>query len=311
MTTRSPSPQAPPPLRMRRAKWVGALLLGLVPALLVLAPPARAQAPGPGAAAQAAPAAAPGAAPGAAAAAAAPAAQRPGTQAQNALGGPLLGSVQFRMYLPLIDQMSFTLHPFYQITGDSSYIGASAPTALFLHFSSRQTDVGQDALVRLIHSLPALGVEWVMGVDYPFPRGVGVGIDYTPLSQQDVGAATSGTVTPIAMDAYYYTGTLRFYFFDPTAPGVNYFLGLGLGFITGNIKATVGTASPQYISFAEPSVGSTRFGLETHGDHWGFRYELAVLHADNVNLKSNPYPAGTTKLDFSGSLIRATLFYQF
>lgn len=299
------TPVSPPRAGRRRAVWALALLAA-VGLLLAPGPAARAQAPGPGAAPAvpgAAPAA-PGAVPGAAAAAA--------PQAQAAAPAPRvgLGPFHFRIYAPLIDQVSFTLHPLYQITGDSSYIGASAATSLFLRFNSRLTDVNQNAVVRFIHSLPSLGVEWVTGTGIAFPRGLGLGVDYTPISQHDTDAATSGVVTPIAMDAYYYSSVIRVYFFDPSQPGVNYFVGFGLGFITGAIRATVGS-NTQYISLSQPSVGSTRFGLETHGDNWGFRYELAVLNADKVNLKSNPYRPDHTQLDFSGSLVRVTLFYQF
>jgi len=295
---------APYPTRaalLRPARLYAVLVL----ALLCLWPMgARAQAPAPGV-----PGVAPAPVPGVAA---------PGQPARAPLTGLRLGDVAMRIHLPLIDQLSFTQHPFYQITEDPGYANAHAATALFLRTQTRDTDQQSGALLRAIHSLPAFGVEWVMGVDLPFPRGIGWGFDYTPFSQHDTEAASAGVVTPITMDAFYYTGTLRFYFFNPNDPGINYFVGLGLGFIEGKIKATVASSpTPLYIPFSQSPVGSTRFGLETRGDNWGFRYELAVVNADQVKLASNPYPdlngdgANTTTLDFSGAEVRVTLYYQF
>jgi hypothetical protein len=298
----------------RRPAWrIGAgLALGsaLLLALLAAAPPCvRAQAP---AVAPAAPANAPPATiitpqggPGFV-----PAGQAPPPGA----GAP--GTISLRVELPIVDLMSFTTHPFYQITEDPAYANAKALTTSLLDFHTRATDENAGVLPRLLDSLPPFGLEWVMGLDLGFPRGLGWGFDFTPLSQTDVQAVEGGMVTPIAMNAYLYTALLRVYFFDPSQPGVNYFVGVGLGFLQGKIKATVGTATPQFISFSQYPVGSTRLGLETRGDHWGFRYELALINADQVTLDSNPYPdlngdgKVATKLDLSGALVRITFYYQ-
>jgi hypothetical protein len=272
--------------------------------LLLRAGPARAQAP-------AVPPAAPGAAPPAAVVAG------PGAPAG---GGPAVrpGEIHVRFYVPLIDQYSFVVHPFYQITEDPAYLQGKAATALGFRIGHRNADENSIFLARGIHALPPLGIEGVMGIDLPFPRGFGFGLDYTPLSQTDTNAANSdGAVTAISMDAYLYTGTLRFYFFNPNEPGINYFVGLGLGFLEGTVKVPVAGASPLFLNFSQYPVGSTRLGLETRGDHWGFRYELAIINADRVHLSYNPYPdvlgngPNTTNPDFSGSVVRIALFYHF
>ena len=118
------------------------------------------------------------------------------------------------------------------------------------------------------------------------------------------------------MDAYLYTSALRFYFFDPNAPGVNYFFGFGLGILNGTIKVPVQSGEPIYVDFGQSPVGTYRMGLEGRGDNWGFRYELMVLNASEVTLGQNPYDylgngPNPTVIDFSGSLVRLSLFRQF
>ncbi|HEX9843408.1 MAG TPA: hypothetical protein VGC20_11695 [bacterium] len=259
---------------------------------------APAQAPAVPGQAPAVPGAAPGAAP-----APAPA------------GGRLAaGDMSLRIHLDLIDQLSFAVHPFYQITGDGSYLTGKAATVLLLRIRQRDTDEKSNALTKAIHALPPFGIEGVMGIDLPFPRGLGIGFNFTPLPEKDTDAADGGL--PIKMDVYLYTGSLRFYFFDPNEPGVNYFVGLGLGLLEGNIKAEPFIGVPaEFVSFSQYPVGSTRMGLESRGENWGFRYELEIINADQVKLSSNPYTAATgvttTEIDFSGSLVRLSLFYQF
>jgi hypothetical protein len=226
------------------------------------------------------------------------------------------GDIGIRIFLPLLDQLAFTVHPFYQITGDPGYLGAKAASVSLLRVGGRGADARSSSIARAIHALPPFGIEGVMGIDLAFPRGIGFGFDFSPLSQNDTEAAQSGSVLPIKMDTFIYGGTLRFYVFNPNEPGVNYFLGLGLGLIEGNIRADpfAGQAS-EYVAFSQFPAGSTRMGLEGRGDNWGFRYEIMILNADQVKLAYNPYTAATgvtkTTIDFSGTLMRLAVFYQF
>lgn len=272
---------------------LAAVLIWLLPAATALA-----QAPPPGAA--------PAAAPAAPAAPAGP----PGA-------GLIQGDIETRLHLVLIDQMSYTIHPFFQITEDSGYSGGRATTSGFYRIGTREVDEETSGLNRVLHALPPFGIEGVMAVDLPFPRGFGFGFDFSPLIQTDSDAADAGSVTAIRMGAFYYSAALRFYFFDPTSDGVNYFVGLGLGLLEGTIKVPYSDGTADYIAFSQYPVGSTRLGLETRGESLGFRYELMVLNAEEVELDSNPYPdvdgdgVTPTTIDFSGALVRLSLFFQF
>jgi hypothetical protein len=243
----------------------------------------------------------------------------PGAAAPAPPPGPLftLGDTNVRFHFPLIDQLSYVQHPFYQITEDPAYAGGKAAGSLLTSIGRRGTDENASFLLKLIHALPPFGIEGVMGINAAFPRGIGWGFDFSPLTQNDVDAASGGgTVTAIQTDTYYYSGALRFYFFSPNEPGINYFVGLGLGFIEGTMEVPVAASPSLYVNYAQYPVGSTRLGLEALGESWGFRYELMVINAQEVKLDSNPYDylgdgANPTTIDFSGSMVRLSLFYQF
>ena len=116
-------------------------------------------------------------------------------------------------------------------------------------------------------------------------------------------------------DWFNYSGVIRLYFFNPKEPGINYFVGFGLGFLEGTMRVPFSSGVVQFIPFRQSAVGSTRMGLESRGETWGFRYELNIITADSVELDSNPYPnarnSPTTTIDFSGSIIRISFFFQF
>jgi len=307
---RRPAPRRTPP-RRRGAAFVTAVLMTAF--VLVWADQAQAQAPAPAVPpapgqfgppplpGQAGLAPAPGAAP------AAPAMAAPGSE------------FHLRVGVSLIDQMSFTAHPFYQITEDGSYVNGRAAGATAFTFGVRESDSDASFLTRLVHALPPFGIEGLTNTGLFLPRGIGLGFDYSPLSQRDA-EATNGQagVTPIRMDLYYYSSVLRFYIFDPNEPGLNYFVGFGLGFIEGKIIAQQAVGAPeQKLSLSQSAVGSKRLGLETRGDNWGVRYEISVVNADEVTLDSNPYldlqgnGPNATAIDMSGTLVRISMFYHF
>ncbi len=248
----------------------------------------------------------PGAAPGAGGPAA-PAPAAPGSE------------FHLRVGISLIDQMSFTTHPFYQITEDGSYVNGRAAGATAFTFGTRTSDSDAGFVTRMVHALPPFGVEGLTNTGLFLPRGIGLGFDYAPLHERD-SDATNGQagVTPIQMDLYYYSTVLRFYIFNPNEPGLNYFVGFGLGFVEGKIIAQQTVNAPaKIVSFSQSAVGSKRMGLETRGDNWGVRYEICVVNANQVTLDRNPYldllgngPNATT-IDMSGTLVRLSLFYHF
>jgi hypothetical protein len=60
-------------------------------------------------------------------------------------------------------------------------------------------------------------------------------------------------------------------------------------------------------------IGMTQLGVEARGDSFGIRYEVRLVRARNVQLDKNPYLDRTdvTEINFSGSLIKLSAFYQF
>lgn len=227
-----------------------------------------------------------------------------------------------RLYIVILDQFSFVTHPFYQVTqqlpGSEGYADGKSASANMFNMGIRDSDANANVLVQLIHALPPFGIEGVTATPFPFPRGFGIGFDHFMFPMRDAELARgTTTVLPIKMDTYMYSGTLRFYVFDPTQAGLNYFFGFGVGILSGNLTAEpfAGVAE-EIISFAQAPVGSTRMGLETRSDNWGFRYELVVINADAVTLDSNPYCSpspcdGATVIDMSGTTIRMAFMYHF
>lgn len=228
--------------------------------------------------------------------------------------GPIGEDIEVRFHFVLLDQLAYQIHPFFQITEDPGFTSGKAASAFINTIGTRTTDEDVNFLVRLVHALPPFGIEGVRAIDLPFPRGIGFGFDHFVFPQTDVDAAEGvSTVIPITADTYIYNASLRFYFFNPNEPGINYFVGLGLGFLQGRIRAApFVNKAPEFIPFSQSPVGSQRVGLEVKGESWGFRYELVILNADDVTLDSNPYPGtAPTTIDFSGSLIRLSIFLQF
>jgi hypothetical protein len=236
----------------------------------------------------------------------------PAAAAPAAFTGP---EVNLRLTFVMLDQYSYQLHPYYQITGDAGFRNGKAPSSFFFTIGTRKTDEGANFVNRFLHSLPPFGVEGVMALDVPFPRGFSYGFDYFVFPQEDVDAARGvTTIIPIVADTYLYNLSLRFYFFNPNDPGVNYFVGLGLGILEGKMRAApFANQDAEIISYSQSPIGTTRMGLESKGDNWGFRYELVLVNADKVGLGKNPYPAGKkkTEIDFSGAIVRLALFHQF
>jgi len=220
-----------------------------------------------------------------------------------------------------VDQYSYSIHPYYQITGDGAYANGRGVTGSSFNLSEPPSDVNADFLTKLLHMIPPVGVEWTTGTEFFLPKTVSIGLENYRFSQKDVSAASGSgplTVLPIVTDTYFYSVVARAYAFDATQPGLNYFVGIGLGILNGNLYADpyVGQ-TPQVISYGQSPVGNTRFGLDAKGQNMGFRYELIIVNASQVKLDSNPYPTADpaipapTKIDFSGSIMRIAIFYDF
>ncbi len=231
--------------------------------------------------------------------------------AQATGGAP--GASYVRLTFLTLDQWSFVQHPYLQITGDSNFSNARAMEGGSFSLGTAATDGESNSFDKLLHSLPPFGLEFGQSTDLFLPKAVSVGFDYYHFAQHDTSAAHHGTVPPIETDTYLYNFSVRFFAFDPGKPGVNYFLGVGLGILEGVMRSKpfIGQ-SAQFIKFGENPIGTTRLGLEAKGDNMGFRYELLLVNADRVHLAKNPYPGSTEKtIDFSGAIIRLALFYHF
>ncbi len=249
--------------------------------------------------------------PAAAWAQAPPAAQQPAAPVGSPFGDP-----EFRYQLVLLDQLSYDLHPFFQITGDPGYLSGKGASAFINDLGTRESDRDEDFVTRLLHALPPFGVEGVSTLELPFPKGLSYGLDYNVFSQADTDAARDAvSVTAIRTDTFIYSAVLRLFFFDPNQPGINYFVGFSLGFLQGNLIVPFTSGREDIIPYRQGFVGSTRLGLESRGEDVGFRYELTLLKADEVTLRNNPYPnaeaSPTNVIDFSGSIVRVSIFIHF
>jgi hypothetical protein len=264
--------------------------------LSLVAGSVQAQAPGP----RAAPAAVPGQA------AAQPA------QAQQAQGGKP-GEWFWRFGFLTLDQCAFTTHPYAQITGASPFNNGKAAAGGTFSTGAASSDSNSDFLVQLLHALPPFFVEAGQPVDLFLPKGFTVGLDYYEFSQDGSSAGNGGTVPPIKTDTYLYQVSVRGFAFDPTQPGINYYAGIGVGTLMGKLTAQPFVGQPsQVINFGQNLTGSVLLGLEAKGDNLGLRYELNLLNASQVKLDKNPYPNSTqTTINFSGTITRFAIFYQF
>lgn len=212
-----------------------------------------------------------------------------------------------------VDQWSFVTHPYFQITSDTDFKGGRAAAGGSLTVGPAATDVNSGLLTKALHGMPSFGFEWGRGTEIFLPKAFSIGFDYYHFYQFDTNAASSGTVPPIATDTYLYNASLRFFAFDPTKPGINYFVGIGVGILDGTMRAKPFTGqSAEFIHYSQNPFGTTRLGLEAKGDNLGFRYELLLVNADRVNLDKNPYTGAAPKtIDFSGVIIRLALFWEF
>jgi len=229
-----------------------------------------------------------------------------------------LGPMSTRLVFSVLDQYSYKVHPFYQLTGDPGYLPGKAGGSSSIFLSARNTTSEEAPLIRMFHSIPPFSVEGVRALDIFFPKGIGLTFDHNVFSQQDVDAGNEGAaVLPLAMDTYMYLPGFKFFAFDPTAPGLNYFFGIAVGRLEGKVLypgyydiAAVYHA-PEAVGFGKTGVGIQRLGLETKGDNMAFRYELMFVRAREIAL-STPYPTKTKKvMEMSGTIVRISFFYEF
>lgn len=223
----------------------------------------------------------------------------------------------FRFHFVIQDQMSYKDHPFFQMTGDSDFEDGNAGTGNSWTPGRATEGKGEDLVTSVLRVLPSFGFDMSRPIDFPFPRGISVGLDYLRITQTDVEAidtsASSVSIPRVSMDSFYYFGVVRLFAFDPNTPGLNYFVGIGLGILSGAIEAKPNSSSStETIQFAQAPVGLTRFGLEASGDSFGFRYEVSFVNADEVKLAKNPYSGQSSikTIDFSAVLIRISVTYK-
>ena len=239
------------------------------------------------------------------AAAAAPAAAAPGRAP---------GERFWRLAFFTLDQWSYTSHPYAQITENAAFDNGRGASGTSLAFGAASSDANEPFPTQFLHSLPPFSVEVGRPLPLFLPKAISFGLDYYAFSQKDVTAGVgSGTVPPIRTDTYLYQLDVRAFAFDPTEPGLNYYIGIGVGSLQGKLTATPVQDQPtSVISYGQGLTGATLLGIEARGDSFGVRYELAMVSASQVTLASNPYPGtGLTKIDFSGTITRLAVFYQF
>ena len=251
-------------------------------------------------------------APGAAPAPAAPAA------AAAPPAGAGAGGLFYRITFLELDQYSFQEHPFFQIVGDPDLKDGDAASTI-TNVGTPATASNENLALKGIHSLPPFGFETGQRIDFIFPKAWSFGFDFHRFSQTDVQAldTTKPVVTldgRISMDMYLYSFILRGYAFDASEPGINYYIGIGLGLLEGKFDAIpYAGANRQRVGFSMLPIGMTQLGVEARGDNFGLRYEVRLVRARKVQLDKNPYLDQTenTEINFSGSLIKLAAFYQF
>jgi len=225
------------------------------------------------------------------------------------------GDMNLRMHWVLLEQYSFVLHPFYQMTGDPGFSNGKAASAFIFNIGTKDTDQNTNFILKALHALPPFGLEGVSKLDLKFLGGIGVGYDHFVYTMVDTEVAYGvPSVIPIQADFYIENAVLRFYLFNPDEPGANFFFGTGVGMLNGVFKASpYAGQEPQYIDFSQNIMGTWRWGLESKGDNWGFRYELIIVGANEVVIGAeNPYPGSSASvLNFSGTIVRMNLFTQF
>lgn len=219
----------------------------------------------------------------------------------------------------VFDQFSYKVHPFRTLTGDTQFdqnIAAGGSSALF---GTPDTDGNEDFFNRALHSLPPFRLDYAWSLPFRFPGGISVGVDYMHLRQTDV-QAVEGVLdltnigARITMDTYVLSLPVRLYGFDPSKEGINFFFGLSLGFLNGNLLSLdeTGSGTDVIIPFSESPVGATRMGIEVMGESFGGRFELTMLNAANVEFDSNPFPngGGVTTVDMSGTALQLTMLWM-
>ncbi|MCZ6748805.1 MAG: hypothetical protein O7D96_05895, partial [SAR324 cluster bacterium] len=213
-------------------------------------------------------------------------------------------------------QLSYKQHPFFQITGQTVFRnGKSVTTTTEVATPTTASDEG--IFEKALHSLPPFSIEVGTSMNLIFPRSISIGFEYLRASQTDADAVNTSkssiTIERILMDTYYYSAVVRAYAFDANEPGVNYFLGVGLGALNGKFNAKLNTGTPtETVGFSESPIGMQHFGLEWMGEEFGLRYEIRIVNARKVRLDSNPYSNSTaTTINFSGTMTRLSLVYQF
>lgn len=242
-----------------------------------------------------------------------PGVEQPGAFPANAQLNIDTGPPPWRLHFVILDQYFFDSHPFYQLTGSSGYASGKSPGSSSYAFG-HYTDKEEDLLTRIAHNIPAFAVEGIKTFPIFIPKGIAFGFSHMTFAQADVEAAdSSSTVLGIQMDVYMYVGYLKFFAFDPTEPGLNYFFGIGSGILEGRIGQL--PYSSETITFRQNPIGIKFLGLDSKGENWGFRYELMLLNAKNVKLAKSLdtayYPTSPAEIDFSGTIIRMSVSYEF
>ncbi len=213
-------------------------------------------------------------------------------------------------------QYSYKQHPFFQITGQPEFRNGDA-VATTTEVATPTTASGEGILEKALHSLPPFSLEVGTSMNLIFPKSISIGFEYLRISQTDEEAISSCAspcqIERILMDTYYYSAIVRAYAFDANEPGVNYFLGVGLGALNGKFNAKLIEGTPtETVGFSQSPIGMQHFGLEWMGEEFGLRYEIRIVNARKVRLDSNPYSASTaTTINFSGTMTRISLVYQF
>jgi len=229
-----------------------------------------------------------------------------------------LGEPTLRVAFPTIGTMSYRSHPFYQISGESTYNVSKGATLQVFSSTVPSTSRKQALGIQLWHMLPSTHVELAWKTGIFFPTGFSLSYHYTHgyedtyrfIAQKEI----PYTISPMTMDTYYHQAILRVFAFNPQEKGLNYFLGVGVGLLEAQLETTPVRQSTTYlIELRQYPIGTIITGMEVNGNTVGYRMEIVTVNAKEVQLAINPFPnrSEITKIDFTGSMLRIMMHYKF
>lgn len=220
-------------------------------------------------------------------------------------------------------------HPFKSMTGSNQFDNprsSAASTVDYLETIKEPPSVSFTQ--RILHNIPPISIDYLYPYDF-WIKAVSFGYYHTTSYEEDTlirGTAEGArSLSPlIRMKTYYDLAYFLVHpFFDPTNPGVDFHLGLGIGSIEGyymgGYRGRIENGFRRITAikkFNALPITFKEIGLDTNGEVFGARFSLFMLNKETVisgdeNLfLDNPFglaPKAGKNTSFSGILMRVAL----